>query len=244
MTDAATILHDDPAVQKVGYLARQTAQIEYGDQNWSTAIQGVTPSYMDIVSWRVARGAGMTEQQNDSADTVCLIGQTIYQKLFGPDVDPIGAVILVKGVPMRVIGLLVAKGQTGYGQDQDDVVLIPFNTAERKVLGVATPQASQNLISAAYPPAANAFGLNPVITGYVNSIYVQAGGPDLVTAAIGQVTATLAKRHRIQPGQPNDFSVRNLSQIAEAQRRAPAPSWPPSWPWSRPSPCWWAASAS
>jgi ABC-type antimicrobial peptide transport system permease subunit len=222
VTDAAAILHDDPAVQRVGYLTRQTAQVEYGDQNWSTAIQGVTPSYMDIVSWRIAEGDNMTDQQNNSADTVCLLGQTVYQNLFGPGVDPIGATILVKGVPMRVIGLLVAKGQTGYGQDQDDVVLIPFNTAERKVLGVSTPQASQNLISTTYPPATNAFGLNPVITGYVNSIYVQAGGPDLVTTAINQVTATLTKRHMIQPGQPKDFSVRNLSQIAEAQESSSA----------------------
>jgi macrolide transport system ATP-binding/permease protein len=217
VADAAVILRDDPAVEQVGYLTRQSGQLEYGDQNWSTSIQGVTPSYMDIVSWRIASGAAMTEQENDGADTVCLIGQTVYQNLFSPGVDPIGAVILVKGVPMRVIGLLAAKGQTGYGQDQDDIVMIPFNTAERRVLGVAAPQAAQDTVSANYPPAPNAFGLSARLTGYVNSIYVQAGGPDLVSAAISQVTATLAKRHRIQPGQPNDFSVRNLSQIAETQ---------------------------
>ena len=118
---------------------------------------------------------------------------------------------------MRVIGLLVGKGQTGYGQDQDDLVMIPFNTAERKVLGVAAPLSSQNIVSVNYPPPVNPFGLAPRMTGYVNSIYVQAGGPDVVTTAIAQVTATLAKRHRIRAGQLNDFSVRNLSQIAEAQ---------------------------
>jgi macrolide transport system ATP-binding/permease protein len=217
VTDAQTILRDDPAVAEVGYLTRQTAQVQYGDQNWSTSIQGVSPSYPDIVSWRVADGAAMTDQENDTADTVCLIGQTVYQNLFAPGVSPVGATVLIKGVPMRVIGLLVAKGQTGYGQDQDDVVLIPFNTAERKVLGVATPQSAQNLVSAAYPPAPSPFGLNPVMTGYVNGIYVQAAGADLVSTAIAQVTRTLARSHRIQPGQPNDFSVRNLSQIAEAQ---------------------------
>jgi macrolide transport system ATP-binding/permease protein len=217
VTDAETILRDDPAVQQVSYLVRQSGQVEYGDQNWTTAIQGVTPSYLDIVSWRIASGASMTDQQNDSAATVCLIGQTVYQNLFGPGEDPIGAVILIKGVPMRVIGLLAAKGQTGFGQDQDDLVMIPFATAERKVLGVASPQSSQNQVSANYPPAPNAFGINPRITGYVNSIYVQAAAADLVTTAIDQVTATLAKRHHIQSGQLNDFSVRNLSQIAEAQ---------------------------
>jgi macrolide transport system ATP-binding/permease protein len=218
VTDAETILRDDPAVGQVSYLARQSGQVEYGDQNWTTAIQGVTPSYLDIVSWRIAEGSAMTEQQNDAAETVCLIGQTVYQNLFGPGEDPVGAVILVKGVPMRVIGLLAGKGQTGYGQDQDDLVMIPFTTAERKVLGVAAPQSSQDQVSANYPPAANAFGIAPRMTGYVNSIYVQAAGADLVATAIKQVTRTLAKRHHIQNGQLNDFSVRNLSQIAEAQQ--------------------------
>jgi macrolide transport system ATP-binding/permease protein len=217
VTDADNLLRDDPAIAKVGYLTRQTAQVEYGDQNWSTAIQGVSPSYIDIVSWRIAEGASMTNQQNDSADTVCLIGQTVYQNLFPAGQSPVGAMVLIKGVPMRVIGLLVGKGQTGYGQDQDDVVLIPFNTAERKVLGVATPLSALNQVTTSYPPAVNPYGLTPVMTGYVNSIYVQAGGPDLVATAITQVTATLAQLHHIQAGQLNDFSVRNLSQVAEAQ---------------------------
>jgi macrolide transport system ATP-binding/permease protein len=217
VTDAETILHDDPAVAEVGYLTRQSAQVQYQNQNWNTAIQGVSPSYPDIVSWRIADGEPITAQENDAADTVCLLGQTVYTNLFPSGQSPVGAMVLIKGVPMRVIGLLVGKGQTGYGQDQDDVVLIPFNTAVRKVLGVATPQASQNLISATYPPASNAYGLAPIMTGFVNGIYVQAGGPDLVASAIAQVTRTLARAHHIRAGQVNDFSVRNLSQIAEAQ---------------------------
>ena len=222
VTDAETILHDDPAVQRVSYLTRQGGQVEYGSQNWSTNIQGVTPSYLDIVNWRIAEGSTMTESENDSAELVCLIGQTVYQNLFPPGEDPVGAVILIKGAPVRVIGLLVGKGQTGYGQDQDDLVMIPFNTAERKVLGVAAPASAQDLVSINYPPAINPFGLAARLTGYVNSIYVQAGASDLVTTAIHQVTATLIKRHRIQPGQLNDFSVRNLSQIAEAQASSSA----------------------
>ncbi len=217
VTDAETILRDDPAVERVSYLTRQAGQVEYGDRNWSTSIQGVTPSYLDIVSWHVASGSTMTEQENDAAETVCLIGQTVYQNLFPPGEDPIGAIILIKGVPMRVIGLLAGKGQTGFGQDQDDVVMIPFSTAERRVLGVAAPQTAQNLVSASYPTAPNAFGITPRMTGYVNSIYVQAGAAALVNTAISQVTATLAGRHHIQNGQLNDFSVRNLSQIAQAQ---------------------------
>ena len=217
VTDAEIIQRDDSAVQQVSYLARQSGQVEYGDQNWTTAIQGVTPDYLSIVSWRIAQGATMTDQENNTAQTVALIGQTVYQNLFGPGEDPVGAMILVKGVPMRVIGLLAPKGQTGFGQDQDDLVMIPFTTAERKVLGVAAPQASQSQVGTNYPPAANAFGIAPRMTGYVNSIYVQAQAADLVSSAIAQVTRTLAQRHHIQAGQPDDFSVRNLSQIAEAQ---------------------------
>ena len=217
VVDAQAILREDHAVQRVSYLTRQAGQIQYGDRNWSTSIQGVTPSYLDIVSWHIASGSAMTEQENDAAETVCVIGQTVYQNLFPPGEEPIGAIILIKGVPMRVIGLLASKGQTGFGQDQDDIVMIPFNTAERKVLGVATPQTAQNLVSTTYPGAPNAFGISPRMTGYVNSIYVQAGGAELVNTAISQVTATLARRHHIQTGQLDDFSVRNLSQIAAAQ---------------------------
>jgi macrolide transport system ATP-binding/permease protein len=215
--DAQTILRDDPAVARVSYLARQAGQVQYRNQNWNTAIQGVTPSYLDIVSWHIASGSAMTEQQNDAAETVCLIGQTVYQNLFPAGEDPVGAIVLIKGVPTRVIGLLAAKGQSGYGQDQDDVVMIPFNAAERKILGVAAPQTAQDQVSATYPVAANAFGISPRMTGYVNSIYVQAAAADLVSTAIVQVSATLARRHHIPVGQLDDFSVRNLSQIVAAQ---------------------------
>jgi macrolide transport system ATP-binding/permease protein len=217
VVDTEAILREDPAVQRVSYLARRTGQVVYGDRNWNTSIQGVTPSHLDIVSWHIASGETMTEQQNDAAEKVCLIGQTVYQNLFPRGEDPIGAIILIKGVPMRVIGLLAGKGQTGFGQDQDDVVLIPFNTAERKVLGVSAPETAQNIVSTTYPAAPNAFGIDPRLTGYVNSIYVQAASTDLVATAIEQVTATLARRHHIRAGQLNDFSVRNLSQIAQAQ---------------------------
>lgn len=215
--DADALKEDDSAVQQVGYLARQTGQLVNGDQNWSTSIQGVTPSYIDILNWQITSGRSITAADDAAAATVVILGQTVVQNLFGPGATPVGAMVLVKGVPMQVIGVLVSRGQTGFGQDQDDVVMIPFHTAERKVLGVAAPPAAQSAITDLYPPAVNAFGLVPKMTGFVNSIYVQANASDQVQAAISQVTATLALRHNIQPGQPNDFNVRNLSQIAETQ---------------------------
>ncbi|MGZ3375044.1 MAG: ABC transporter permease [Phenylobacterium sp.] len=215
--DAEALRREDNAVQEVGYLARQTGQVVYGDQNWSTSIQGVTPSYIGILNWQIASGRTITEADDTAAATVALLGETVVQNLFGAGADPVGATIMVKGVPMQVIGVLGSRGQTGFGQDQDDVVMIPFHTAERKVLGVSTPPSAQSAITSLYPPAGNAFGLAPRMTGFVNSIYVQANAADQVQAAIDQVTVTLARRHDIQPGQPNDFNVRNLSQVAEAQ---------------------------
>ncbi|MGZ6004501.1 MAG: ABC transporter permease, partial [Caulobacteraceae bacterium] len=216
--DAEALRREDNAVQAVGYLARQTGQVVYGDQNWSTSIQGVTPSYIDILNWQVVTGRTISQADDDAAATVVILGDTVVKNLFGPGASPVGATVMVKGVPMQVIGLLGSRGQTGFGQDQDDVVMIPFHTAERKVLGVSTPQSAQSAVSSLYPPAGNAFGLAPRMTGFVNSIYVQADAADRVQTAIEQVTATLARRHNIQPGQPNDFNVRNLSQIAEAQQ--------------------------
>jgi macrolide transport system ATP-binding/permease protein len=215
--DAEALRREDNAVQAVGYLARQTGQLVYGDQNWSTSIQGVTPSYVDILNWQIVAGRSISQADDAAAATVVILGATVVQNLFGPAADPVGATIMVKGVPMQVIGVLGSRGQTGFGQDQDDVVMIPFHTAERKVLGVSTPPSAQSAITALYPPAGNAFGLAPRMTGFVNSIYVQADAADRVQVAIDQVTATLARRHNVQPGQPNDFNVRNLSQIAEAQ---------------------------
>ena len=215
VSDADAILHDDPAIVQVGYLNRQTGQVQYGDRNWTTSIEGVSPAYPAITSWSIVAGRGITAPDNDDAALVALVGDTVRRQLFGPDEDPVGATILVKRVPMRVVGLLGSKGQTPFGQDQDDLVMIPFTTAERKVLGVAAPSQASTALSSTYPAPANPYGLTPRLTGYVHSIYAQAATPGLVDAGISQITSTLAGRHDIPPGAPDDFSVRNLSQIAD-----------------------------
>lgn len=153
-----------------------------------------------------------------------MLGQTAYRQLFGPNENPIGATMQVKRVPLRVIGLLASKGQTAFGQDQDDVVLIPFTTAERKVLGVAAPSQQQVVTNWVYPPPPNPYGLQARLTGYVNQIYVQAVSAGDVQSAIRQVTEILVRRHRIRPGDVNDFSVRNLSRLPRP-RKAVAVSW-------------------
>ncbi|HEY2386959.1 MAG TPA: ABC transporter permease [Candidatus Binatia bacterium] len=221
--DALAIADEDPAVVAVAYQNRQGAQIQYGNKNWSTVIQGVSPSYFAIRSWPVAAGRAMTEQDQLDGSRVCLLGQTVVKNLFDERESPVGATIFVKSVPMEVIGVLAEKGQTGFGQDQDDVVIMPFTTAERKVLGVSAPsQPSAQATTSAngprivFPPPPNPFSITPKLVGYVNSIYVQAATTDLVPTALAQATRTLQQRHRIQQGQPDDFGVRNMSDITQA----------------------------
>lgn len=213
VADAGAIQRDDKAVGQVSYLIRQSGQILYGNQNWTTGIQGVTPNYPPITNWQIAFGRGISQTDENNSALVVLIGQTVWHQLFGQYANPIGAMLIVKGTPLRVIGVLGSKGQSTFGTDQDDLVMIPFTTAERKVLGVAAPsQASQ--ANALYGTVTNPYGIQPRLTGFVNQIYVQAATQDQVQSAMDQLTHTLASRHHIRPGDPNDFSVRNLSQIA------------------------------
>ena len=214
-TDAQAIRREATAATQVSYLIRQSGQIQYGNQNWATGIQGVSPNYPPMTNWRIAEGREITEEDEDAAALVVIIGQTVATQLFGASVSPVGALIQVRNVPMRVIGVLASKGQTPFGQDQDDLVMIPFTTAERKVLGVAAPTQAQAQLNWIYPSPPNPYGLTPHLAGFVNQIFVQAASGSDVQAAIGQATAILKQRHRIKPGADDDFSVRNLSQIAE-----------------------------
>jgi macrolide transport system ATP-binding/permease protein len=227
--DAEALRRDDPAVAAVGYMIRQLAQVQYSGQNWTTSIQGVTPDYLQITNWRIAAGRMFNESDERNAAMVALIGETVYRQLFSPFENPIGARIEVKGQSMVVVGLLAAKGQTAFGQDQDDVVMIPFTTAQDKVLGVAAPSAAQSIATttignatmsvtssaAAFPPPPNPYNIPARMTGYVNAIFVQAASQALVPTALKQVTDTLMRRHRITPGDTADFAVHNLSQIAQ-----------------------------
>ncbi|HTT46568.1 MAG TPA: ABC transporter permease [Pseudolabrys sp.] len=214
-TDAQAIRRESTAATEVSYLIRQSGQIQYGNQNWTTQIQGISPNYPPMTNWRIADGQEITPDDDAAAALVVVIGKTVATQLFGDAQDPIGALIQVKSVPMRVIGVLASKGQTPFGTDQDDLVMIPFTTAERKVLGVAAPSQQQVPLNWNYPTPPNPYGLTPHLTGYVNQIFVQAANSADVQPAILQITDILKRRHRIKPGDDNDFSVRNLSQIAE-----------------------------
>ncbi len=215
VADAEAIRREAPAVASVSYIIRQAGQVQYANKNWTTGIMGVTANYPPTTNWRIVAGRGITQEDESGAALVAVIGQTVSRQLFGANANPLGAVIQAKGVPLRIVGVLGAKGQTPFGTDQDDVIMVPFSTAERKVLGVAAPSQEQVPLNWAYPPPPNPYNFKQRMTGFVNQIYVQAASPAQVQPAIAQATEILMRRHRIRAGDTPDFSVRNLSQIAE-----------------------------
>ena len=194
--DAAAIQAECPAVELAIPTMRGTAQIVFGNQNWSTVIQGATPGYLEARDWRLASGEAFTAQDQAAATKVALLGHTVVQNLFG-DTDPVGQVIRIRKVPFTVLGVLAPKGQSPWGQDQDDLVIIPLSTAKRRVLGVSQANARA-----------------------VGAIMVRARNAALQQEAEAQVTALLRQRHRLQPDQENDFTIRNLTEVFAAQEES------------------------
>ena len=231
-------------VALVTYMDRQVAQVVSGNRNWSTNIQGTTSNYFSIRDWPPSIGRIFTDSEEKAGAAVCLLGQTVVDNLFGEGQNPVGATIRVKNFPMKVIGVLSVKGQSSYGQDQDDVVIVPFNTAERKVLGVSAPQSTPapaavstattsncatcvyqsvpttNSVYSSTTEETNAYGAAAKITGVVNTMYIKATSSDQVDNAVAQITRELHERHHIQAKQDDDFTVRNLSEIAAASESA------------------------
>jgi ABC-type antimicrobial peptide transport system permease subunit len=193
--DARAIRRECPSVADLTYFRRQIVQVVYGNQNWSTVAQGTTPSYLSVRDWNVAAGSFFTQRDEDAANRVVVLGQTVVDQLFGPGEDPLGAQIRIVDVPFTVIGVLESKGQSGWGQDQDDVLLIPFTTGVRRVLGTK-------------------------FVGTVDMIFATAASDGEIEAAENEITVLLHERHHIQNGQDDDFTVRDLNEIAKARESA------------------------
>lgn len=187
--DAKAIGKQASAVATVTFTRRGVSQVIYGNQNWNTAIFGVTPEYIIVRDWSLDLGFFFTKRDFDSAANVAALGRTVVENLFLPGNNPIGQIIRIKNIPFRIIGVLSPKGQTTYGSDQDDVVLIPFTTAERKVFGAE-------------------------LSGRVGSIQVSALSKEAIQEATGQIREILRARHRLQPGEEDDFTIRSLEDIA------------------------------
>jgi putative ABC transport system permease protein len=196
MGDAKAIGKELSAVRYASPTIRSSGPVVYGNQNWSTIIQGVTPEFFGIREWAVSDGRIFGTEDVDASTKVALLGQTVSQNLFGGE-SPVGKIVRIKKVPFTVLGVLEPKGQSPQGQDQDDVVYVPITTGQKKLVGSAR-------------------------IGTVGVILVQAVDADSIQQAEQQVRDLLRQRHRINRGQEEDFSVRNLSEmlaVAEASTR-------------------------
>ena len=192
--DAEAIEKECSAVSAVAPILNSSAQVVYGNQNWSTGIYGTSPGILDVKDCALVAGRNFVDQEIRSATKVCLLGQTVVDNLFG-GIDPIGQIIRIKKVPFTVIGILETKGQSIIGQDQDDVIYIPLTTAQKKIVGRSTP-------------------------GMVRSIMVKARSAEDLSLAEKQVTELLRQRHRTGGNKEDDFTVRNLTQMMQMAEQA------------------------
>jgi len=191
--DAWAIQREVQGVQAAAPAMRGGGQVVWGNLNWSTSIQGATPEFFEARDWPVVAGQAFGQDAVDGATKMAILGQTVARNIFG-DSDPVGQVIRIKKVPFTVVGVLDKKGQTTWGQDQDDLIVVPLTTAKRKLLGVSQANARS-----------------------VSSISVRVREDADIKEAEVQTRELLRQRHRLQPYQEDDFSIRNLAEIAEAQ---------------------------
>jgi putative ABC transport system permease protein len=196
--DAAAVAREVPIVQAVAPAVRGNSQVVYGNLNWWTTIHGVTADFFEARDWPLESGRPIVREDVDGATKVALVGQTAALNLFG-DSDPLGEIIRIKKVPFTVVGVLTRKGQTTWGQDQDDVVVIPLSTAKKKVLGASQANSRS-----------------------VHSISIKVLSGEDMTDAEAQVRTLLRDRHRLQPYQEDDFWIRNLSEVLQTQEETSA----------------------
>jgi putative ABC transport system permease protein len=184
--DAAAIKRECTAVAAVAPVVRANSQIVYGDQNYYTQIQGTSPDFAIARQWTVDEGLFITDSDVRGSAKVCVLGATVVKQLFG-DADPVGATIRIKGMPFRVVGTLLAKGANGH-DDQDDVIICPFTTAQRKFLHITN----------------------------IHAVVCSATSELAVNSAVDQITDLLRQRHRIKTGDNDDFFIRTQLDIATA----------------------------
>jgi putative ABC transport system permease protein len=185
--DAAAIQREAPGVTVLSPEVRTFMQTAAGNENWYTQVMGESSDYFTIRQWPIVNGASFTEQDVRSANKVAVIGQTVAQTLYGSD-DPVGQIIRIKNAPFIITGVLYPKGLSVSGQDQDDVVVIPYTSAMKRLMGVTT----------------------------VRTIVVQAASLAQIEATQSQIVQLLRQRHRITPDKDEDFFVRNQQEIADA----------------------------
>ena len=188
MEDVDAIASHCDLVNHVSPVDQKRAQAIYGSQNWSTIVLGVKNDYFTIRSLTIAKGSGFTASDDRAAAKVCVVGLTVILNLFGnEDMDPTGQIIRINSIPVKIIGVLTKMGQNTFGQDQDDIIIAPFSTVQKRMLS-STP--------------------------YVNSILASAVSEDEMDDAVSEISALLRERHKLAPSDDNDFTVRTQSDIS------------------------------
>ncbi|MGE5650903.1 MAG: ABC transporter permease [Bacillota bacterium] len=191
--DALAIAKEVPEVQVAAPTNRGSGQVVYGNSNWSTQIYGVTPDYFDAREWPLAQGRMFEPAELAGSAKVALIGQTVARQLFG-DMDPVDQAIRIRNVPFTIVGLLDRKGQSMLGQDQDDVVMVPLSTARNRLFGNTQGKLRR-----------------------VGTIQVKVREGASMKDAEDHIRELLRQRQRTQPGQDDAFTIRNLTEILQAQ---------------------------
>ncbi len=191
MADAIAIRNEIHLVKAVSPQVDGRVQVIYANTNWSTTYRGVTPEFFQIRRWTVEHGAMFTEDDVERAADVCVIGATVREQLFGTE-DPIGKIMRVKDAPCKVIGVAYPKGQSSFGQDQDDQIFLPYTTAQKKIAGIT----------------------------WLNDILCSATAADAVKPATLQIMNLVRDRHRIRPGQDDDFNIRSPEDMIQLQLEA------------------------
>ena len=184
--DADAIKAKIGGIDNVSAMVSGSYQVVFGNSNWKTSVQGVSPDYMDIRSLEVESGIFITEHDMVKRNRVAVIGSTVSENLFGGS-NPVGQNIRIDNQPFKIIGVLKKKGQSSMGQDQDDVIIVPMTTAQERMLGI----------------------------NYVHSINVQVSSPDIMDEVQEDIETLLRQRHHIAKGQEDDFNVRNLTSLME-----------------------------
>ena len=190
LEDSNALASDTFSIARTAPEVNSSAQVIYGNSNWNTSITGSTPDILQVRNWEIASGAMFSEQDVRSGAKVCVIGQTVAKELFGYS-DPVDATIRIKSIPFRVVGLTTKKGANSWGQDQDDFVLVPVTTAQRRLVRFGSKVNS------------------------VRRINVQAMDKNSMDTAETEITALLRQRHRLTEGVENDFQIRNLTEVQE-----------------------------
>jgi|SRR5579875_127020 len=190
--DGEAILREVPFIKWVSPSVGYGGQLVYGGNNWFTHVNGVSPDYVKIRHWPLAAGSMFSNMDVDVASNVCVLGQTVVKNLFSPSEDPVGKTVRISNLPFRVLGVLSTKGSSPFGGDEDDVVLAPYTTVQKKLAGI----------------------------NWIQFMMLSADSMEDIKPAEDQITAVLRQRHHLRPNEANDFIIRSPTDFTQAREHA------------------------